>query len=756
MTRERLRGYCDTGVQVSLMALFLVVPLAFYTYTHDVFEINKLTAFRFFLLLALGAYLTRLVWVRDLAWRPSSLVPALGLLAASALLSTLFTNNTLTSVFGVYEDYEGILTIAAYLLLWGLVHQHVRCLGQVRMLLITLVAAGVLATGYGVAQNFGWDFVLWNPNTYNANRLFGSLGNPNFLAAYGLMTLPVAGLLLLGARRKHGKGWLLAAVLVMLLAIFFTKSRGALYALAGEGAALALYLAYDRRRGGELWKSNRRWFLVLAVLAGLTLLLPNVRTSIQTTVTRTLATLQMHEIKLTPRLYIWRSALQMIRDHPILGAGLDTFQITFPKYRLPEYWQLEWNGTPEKAHNFFLQIGATTGLLGLAAWLWLIFGFFSLMGRSLPNLSPERRHLAAAIMIAQIGFLIQIQFNFTVVAYGSVFWLFLALGPALNREEELPALGAGGQERISPAGLPLRRWLGYLAACCLIFGALVFSLREWVADVFFKRGIIYLTSGYSQPALPELARAVSLNPNREIYWVKYGIAFEEAAKWGEDKLALLQKADLIHRQTIAMNPLNGYDYNNLGRVYKFWGDYVDPAKLREAEKACRAASELDPYNVYFALDLASVQLSLRNWNDAKAISERLVRLFPDFAIPYAYLGYIALVEGQSEAAYRWFTLSTQKDWRGDTTTRASTWSNLGIVRARRNELDEAMLAFGEALKIRPQYLEARLNLGLILEQKGKNAAAAAEYRQIVAQAPQMPQAEQLKKKIEQLEKKADR
>jgi len=661
--------------------LLVVVPLVFYTYTHDVFEFNKLTAFRLFTLLALLAFLTKALLTGGVKLRPAPLTYPVILVGLSSLLSTVWTNNLGTSVFGVYEDFEGLLTIANYILLWFLVTQYIRNLTDARKFLAAVITAGTLAAGYGVAQNFGFDFVMWNPNTYSATRLFGTLGNPNFLAAYVLMALPVATISFWMSRRPAVKGLLLFTVLIMLGCIFFTKSRGALYALAVEMAALAAYMFFDARRADGLWRNNRRWMLALGLLALLSLGLPTVRSAITEAVSRTAATLNVRALHITPRLYIWRSALQMIRDRPLTGSGLDTFQITFPKYRLAEYWRLEWNGTPEKAHNFFLQIGATTGLLGLGAWLWMIILYFIILARQMRTLSPPRRHLAFGIGVAQLGFLVQNQFNFTVVAYGSLFWFFLALGPILDRDEPRSESDPKAGEPFSWARVKSANKVIYAGAAGLILLAMIFSLRHWTADIFFKRGIIYLSMGAPEQAVPYLGRAVELDPDREIYWVKYGIAHEEAAKRAPNKEPILQKAAEIHRHTIGMNPLNGYDFNNLGRVYKYWGDYLNPERLKDAEEACLEATRLDPYNVYFALDLASIYLSERRPADAQAIAARLVDLFPDFAIPYSYLGYVGLLQDDTKTAYQYLNQAVEKNWRGDVNTQASTWSNLGIVRA---------------------------------------------------------------------------
>jgi putative inorganic carbon (HCO3(-)) transporter len=754
MTRERLRSLCDQGVHLALIAMLLVIPLVFYTYAYDVFEYNKITAFRLLTLLALLAFFTKRLLLAKEPIKASPLWPPVIAIGVTSLLSTLWTNNLPTSIFGVYEDFEGILTIANYILLFFLVNQHLRHFNDARKFLTAVVVAGTLAGGYGVAQNFGFDFIMWNPTTYSAARMFGTLGNPNFLAAFVLMCLPVAGMLFLMARRPRVKTLLLVMFLTMAVSIVFTKSRGAMYALAGQFLVLVVYFIYDWRKSeGQLWKGNRRWLLALAVAAGLTLFFPNVRSAIEVSVERTVATLNVKEIHITPRLYIWRSAVQMIRDHPFLGSGLDTFQITFPKYRLAEYWRLEWNGTPEKAHNFFLQIGATTGLLGLAAWLWLIGLYFIKLVKQLPGLSPPRRHLAAAIGLAQIGFLIQNQANFTVLSYGLLFWFFFGMGLSLDREEAPAEAALKKGEPFNLSKVPLPDWLLYLTAAGLIFLGMVFSFRVWTADLYFKRGIIMLTSGYPEQAAADLAQSVALHPYREIYWVKYGIAYEEAAKRaGAQKEAILQKAAEIHRHTIAMNPLNGYDFNNLGRVYKYWGDYLNPAKLKDAEAACAEASRLDPFNVYFALDLTAIYLSQRRYPEAWAMAERLVKEFPDFALPYSYLGYLKLLQGDTNGAYQYLYAASQRNWRGDINTQTTTLSNLGIVQARRGELEQAAASFRQALDMHPQYLEARLNLAVILERQGKTGEAVSEYRRILSEAPQYPQAENLKKKIMFLER----
>jgi O-antigen ligase len=63
----------------------------------------------------------------------------------------------------------------------------------------------------------------------------------------------------------------------------------------------------------------------------------------------------------------WTTALAMARDHPWLGAGPDNFRWLFSAYSgLPA------NNLGIHAHDQYLETLADTGILGLAAFGWLV------------------------------------------------------------------------------------------------------------------------------------------------------------------------------------------------------------------------------------------------------------------------------------------------------------------------------------------------------------------------------------------------
>ncbi len=66
----------------------------------------------------------------------------------------------------------------------------------------------------------------------------------------------------------------------------------------------------------------------------------------------------------TERIAHWQSALEMARDHPWLGVGFDNYEAAYSAYAL-----MEWQNPLGHAHNYYLNLLAETGIVGLGAYL---------------------------------------------------------------------------------------------------------------------------------------------------------------------------------------------------------------------------------------------------------------------------------------------------------------------------------------------------------------------------------------------------
>lgn len=118
----------------------------------------------------------------------------------SQIASTLFSIDPHTSIFGYYSRFHGgLLSTIAYLsLYWALVSNLEQ--KQIRSLINWLLASAILVTFYGVLEHFGIDAKYWVQDV--KNRVFSTLGQPNWLAAWLAAILPILLALALSNRRK--------------------------------------------------------------------------------------------------------------------------------------------------------------------------------------------------------------------------------------------------------------------------------------------------------------------------------------------------------------------------------------------------------------------------------------------------------------------------------------------------------------------------------------------------------------------------
>jgi putative inorganic carbon (HCO3(-)) transporter len=88
------------------------------------------------------------------------------------------------------------------------------------------------------------------------------------------------------------------------------------------------------------------------------------------------------------RLELWRSSLNLIREHPWFGVGLGSFQAAYrTRYVLPSAWQ-EFN--LEHPHNVYLDHWTRLGLLGLLAGVAVQVAFWRIISQGPPPTSPRK------------------------------------------------------------------------------------------------------------------------------------------------------------------------------------------------------------------------------------------------------------------------------------------------------------------------------------------------------------------------------
>lgn len=279
---------------------------------------------------------------------------------------------------------------AAQLSLLGFVATAV-VLASVGIWQVALGAGGTAAEGVRRAQ-------AWYPS-------------PNHFALTLGRALPFALAAALGGgawRTRLGAG---AASLLFAVALLLSFSLGAwLGALAASVAVL--------------WLLGRRRWATLLLSVGL----------LGSAVVSALAVAAVLPERLNPvrstsvfRLDLWISSMQMARDHPLLGIGLDNFVYLYQTIYLREGAAAEPNLS--HPHNWVLHFWLQLGALGLIAFLWLVVRGWRTALAGLRAGVPGRDWLLAGALASLVAMLVHgsIDNSYFLVDLAFLFWMTLAL-----------------------------------------------------------------------------------------------------------------------------------------------------------------------------------------------------------------------------------------------------------------------------------------------------------------------------------------
>jgi len=269
-------------------------------------------------------------------------------------------------------------------------------------------------------------------------------GNPGDLGAYLVLPILVAQASL-RRRRLAGQGWgrpavwgTAAALALCLYALLLTQTLAAVAAVAA-GSLLFWSALLPRRR-------------TLAALAGgalaLILLIAAVPPLRQRVVekARQAVSGDLNAV-LTGRLDGWRTAVWMLREHPLTGVGHGAYRPEF----VPAKLALLDRGVPffrdqllgfGNAHNEFLEVAAEWGIpgaLALAWALWVLLGSLRALpppGESGESSSKKRALAWAGTAALAVLSLVDFPFRLALVAFPALLFLSWVLRPAAAAEEE--------------------------------------------------------------------------------------------------------------------------------------------------------------------------------------------------------------------------------------------------------------------------------------------------------------------------------
>jgi tetratricopeptide (TPR) repeat protein len=209
------------------------------------------------------------------------------------------------------------------------------------------------------------------------------------------------------------------------------------------------------------------------------------------------------------RKIVWRGAIDLWRAYPILGTGTDTFANAYYEKRPIAHNNVsEWNFLYNRAHNEYLNFMATTGTLGILTYLLLIVSSLYVFLVQLGQL--EIRSITIALLSGYTTILITNFFGFSTVPVAVLFFLFPALAFSLTEVKPSKHLEQLGQ-------LEIRSILLFIPILLSTFYLLLALWRYWYADLNYGKGISLNQAQRYQEAVRPLLVATKLSPREALF-----------------------------------------------------------------------------------------------------------------------------------------------------------------------------------------------------------------------------------------------
>ncbi len=588
-----------------VLLAFAALPLVVNPIAYDLFDLPKVVAFRG-LLVVWAMLFAAAVYVHRRVATPMEGGRFALLYVAIAALATAFSVDINTSLYGSYRRYDGLLTVFCYVVLFYFAYQSARDSRTVERFPRALLLVALPVSIYGLAQFFGFDPIPWSYIGFESMRSASTFGNPNFLAGYLVLVLPLG----IGAYVAAG-GWRRLLYLVVLASIFATlvtsQTRGAWIA-----AAIAI-LVFALLAHGDLSKARRALAALIVALAGVGVTVFSIPDAGASIAQRAITVGQFTDGSAAQRIEIWKAAFDGVVTEPLIGWGPDTFKFVSERFETEAYaTSTQGRRTADNPHNWLLQAATGSGVIALVALLAFFIWVFGRAIRVVRADPSDHRVSTAAAIAACIGYLAHSFFTVSVVGSAAIFWALLGLLAAGSSSERMTRASSDDGASVIPRGLST-------AAGVLVLLSLVSAVLMSVGDYYMREASLAASGHRFDDAGSRYRQAVTWYP--------------EAGKFHESMIprdpAAMQSALEMYEGALAVEPNLAENHVNAGAVYGFAQQTVYDEWYAKAKHEFETALMLRPRSYQALLLLGGLHYANDDFAEAIPYLERVLAMNPD-------------------------------------------------------------------------------------------------------------------------------
>ena len=698
---------CTNIIEYSFLLLVLGVPLVFTQVNFELFEFNKMLLVYGLTAVILAGWVGRIIAQKKIIWQKSFWDIPLAIFLLSQFVSLIFSIDPHTSLFGYYSRFNGgVISLTCYAILyWALVANFDK--NKIFRLLGTALLSTVIVSVYAALEHFGrslsclmitnkFDVDCWVQDVQN--RVFATLGQPNWLAAYLVALTPLTWSMILNSKVKSQTSKqkfkiqnFLGIFLFCLffITLLFTKSRSGLIGFGISYFVFWLLIIVNKIKASYPNVLTSPEFLptiksFLFFTLGLSLIVlylgspftPSYQQIInkisgrqdrrmppqETEVKQELISPQGGTESGEIRQIVWKGALQIWKQYPVLGTGPETFAYSYYWFRPREHNDIsEWDFLYNKAHNEYLNYAATTGTVGLLTYLTLIGSFTifcikklkaqsaklkataqnvkhkdlkkvfvnysSSEARSLDT-ATNNNYLIFALLSGFVAICVSNFFGFSVVVVNLFFFLIPAVAVVLEQ----------AKDNESAISRQTRGWqIVALAINFTVGTVLLLSLfNYWRADTYYSRAIKANKGGQTETALQFSNKAIQLWGWEPVYYDEMAVQASEMAflaaknNDGQKTSDMIDLALQANQLAIKTSPYHLNFWKNRTKVFFKLGE-IDQKYYQSAYQSLVQANKLAPTDAKILYNLALIQYQLEQTVEAITTLQKAILLKPNYA-----------------------------------------------------------------------------------------------------------------------------
>ncbi len=594
-------------------------------------------------------------------------------------LTSLTGANFLRSFWGTAERMGGFFTMLHFWAYFLILISVFKTKKEWKTLFGVSIFVALLSSLYGLGQSvFFWrtimpwielkDIGIYNeiikyvtPDNFvmvDNYRPFGTIGNAGLFTAYILYNL-FFGIYLSASNRNILKkviSFILSSMILAILIIAGSRSSS----LAVIGGLFTVALVYLMTSGKKRVKGFSI-LLILFLVLGSGYIFLNKK---EDWVNNNYILARFVNISLDSdesRTMTWESSWTGSMDSPILGVGPENYNIVFNKYFNPlhfgGYGYVTWY---DKAHNIFLDILTTMGVVGLLSYM---SNFVIIYCFLIKNRRKARENLPAFALIASfpVAYFVQNMFWFDDFSSYLMLFLFFAFVSNFFNEELLFEYNIEKGKKMMDKMIKISdiRNIGYwiadnksifMAITGIVLVSMIYytNIKAWKFHDLTTITVAAFSKNADDSFLwykKAMANSTYLG-RQEIYKrlgnyanAKYAISGNENPKEKEVFKQNLKFAISEMENAVAENKEDVQFYSLLGALYnKYYSNFREEEYIKKAEKTLQKAVELSPERETVYYEYGQTMVFKKDYDKAIEFFKKGIELNPPVAVSHWYLG----------------------------------------------------------------------------------------------------------------------